>query len=41
MCGIFITAIVFQEAEKSSPSMDDIFKSGKKYNGRAKDGEHE
>ena len=41
VCGIFITAIVFQEAEKASPSMDDIFKSGKKYNGRAKDGEHE
>ena len=41
VCGIFITAIVFQEAEKANPSMDDIFKSRKKYNGRAKDGEHE
>ena len=39
VCGIFITVIVYQEAEKASGTYD-IYK-GKKYNGRASNGEHE
>ena len=36
VCGIFITAIVHDEASKYPPHTD-----GKKYDGRAKGGEHE
>jgi hypothetical protein len=40
VCGIFITAIVHAEAEKTPNNIDYTIKSGK-YNGRAFNGEHE
>jgi len=38
VCGIFITAIVHDAADKS---INDDYKTNKKYNGRRLDGEHE
>ena len=38
--GITITAITFRQAENNPESINKLIKSGKKYNGRAADGEH-
>lgn len=38
--GITLTATVFRQAERNPESINKLLKSGKKYNGRAADGEH-
>jgi len=38
--GITLTATVFRQAENNPESINKLLKSGKKYNGRAADGEH-
>lgn len=39
--GITITVVTFRQAENNPESLNNIFKSGRKYNGRADGGEHE
>ena len=38
--GVAITAMTFRQAENNPESINKLIKSGKKYNGRAADGEH-
>ncbi len=38
--GIVITAMTFREANKNPESINKLLSGGKKYNGRAADGEH-
>jgi len=38
--GITLTAVTFRQAENNPESINKLIKSGKKYNGRAADGEH-
>jgi len=38
--GVTLTAITFRQAESNPESINRLIKSGKKYNGRAADGEH-
>ena len=38
--GITLTATIFRQAENNPESINKLIKSGKKYNGRAADGEH-
>jgi hypothetical protein len=39
--GITITVVTFRQAENNPASLNNIMKSGRKYNGRAAGGEHE
>jgi len=39
--GVTITAVTFRQAERNPDSINNIMKSGRKYNGRADGGEHE
>ena len=39
--GITITAVTFRQAEKNPESLNNLLKSGRKYNGRANGGEQE
>ena len=39
--GVTITAVTFRQAERNPESLNNILKSGRKYNGRANGGEHE
>jgi len=39
--GITITVVTFRQAENNPESLNNILKSGRKYNGRANGGEHE
>jgi len=39
--GITLTAVTFRQAERNPESLNNILKSGRKYNGRANGGEHE
>ena len=39
--GITITVMTFRQAEKNPESINNLLKSGRKYNGRAPGGEHE
>ena len=39
--GITLTVTVFRQAENNPESLNNILKSGRKYNGRANGGEHE
>ena len=39
--GVTITAMTFRQAEKNPESINNLLKSGRKYNGRAPGGEHE
>jgi len=39
--GVTITVVTFRQAENNPESLNNILKSGRKYNGRANGGEHE
>ena len=39
--GVTITVVTFSQAERNPESLNNILKSGRKYNGRANGGEHE
>ena len=39
--GVTITVVTFRQAERNPESLNNILKSGRKYNGRANGGEHE
>ena len=39
--GVTITVVTFRQAEKNPESLNNLLKSGRKYNGRATGGEHE
>jgi len=39
--GITITAVTFRQAERNPDSLNELVKSGRKYDGRANGGEHE
>ena len=39
--GVTITVMTFRQAEKNPESINNLLKSGRKYNGRAPGGEHE
>ena len=39
--GITITAVTFRQAEKNPESLNNLLKSGRKYDGRANGGERE
>ena len=39
--GVTITVVTFRQAERNPKSLNNILKSGRKYNGRAAGGEHE
>lgn len=38
--GVTITAMTFRQADKNPDSINKLIKGGRKYNGRASDGEH-
>jgi len=38
---ITITVVTFRQAERNPESLNTLLKSGRKYNGRANNGEHE
>ncbi len=39
--GVTVTVVTFRQAERNPESLNNILKSGRKYNGRANGGEHE
>ena len=39
--GVTITVVTFRQAERNPESLNNLLKSGRKYNGRANGGEHE